>query len=111
MLALDKRTTTALLRSREEKLAPHIIRSGKTNISKSKESSFTKLRSGSCTQRRRISNHHSCQFVNSLNSNMSTSTTNHTMGSPANIRRKENSSVRQLSQSVTNPATTSTAPT
>jgi len=123
----------ALFRGGEEKLASQ-SRSSKANTSKSKQSSFTKLRSVSRTplQKKNKSGRKkddsesegssegeddqpsgSCQFVgeNSLTSNMSSSTINNTMGSTASVKRKGNSSVRQLSQSVTSPATTSTAPT
>jgi len=120
----------ALFRGGEEKLAAQ-TRSSKANTSKSKQSSFTKLRSVSRTplQKKNKSGRKkdesesegssegeddqpsgSCQFVgeNSLTSNMSSSTINNTMGSNASVRRKGNSSVRQ---SVSSPATTSTAPT
>lgn len=121
----------ALFRGEEQKAQN---RSGKGNTSRSKQVNYTKLRSVSRTPLqkknksiRKTDNSESegsseveddqpsgsCQFVgeNSMTSNISSSTINNTtMGSTASIMRKGNGSVRQLSQSVTSPASTSTAP-
>jgi hypothetical protein len=51
-----------------------------------------------------------CQYVGDTSNISSTTINNTSMTSTASVRRKGNNSVRQMSQSVTSPATTSTAP-
>jgi len=112
----------------EEAKRNQINNSGKANSSKTK---YTKLRSSvtplqkKAKARKKVEDGSEsespseveddqpsgkCQYVGDT-SNMSSTTINNTsMASTASVRRKGNSSVRQLSQSVTSPATTSTAP-
>jgi len=125
----------AFFRGGEENMGAKTRSNTSPNTSRSKQSSFTKVRTLSRTplQKKNKSSRKpensdsegsseveddqpsgSCQFVgeSSMASNRSTSTMNNTtMGSTnTSVRRNGNSSVRKPSQSISSPATTSKAP-
>jgi len=117
----------------EEAKSNKVNKSGKANSSKTAQTSYTKLRSSvtplqkKARARKKVEDGSEsessseveddqpsgkCQYVGDT-SNMSSTTINNTSmasASTASVRRKGNNSVRQMSQSVTSPASTSTAP-